>query len=146
MRAVRCDKLIYAAMEETLRLYMKKDVERANTVLAMMSETSESVRSRAEKVAAGLSAEIKKSLNVRVEKSEGQFGSGALPLEKIPSFAITLQPTGISTDEAARLLRIDEPTIVGRIQNDKRWLDMRTVRESQLTGVAGRLEALANTR
>jgi L-seryl-tRNA(Ser) seleniumtransferase len=139
MRAVRCDKLIYAAMEETLRLYMKKDVQRPNTVLFMMTEPAESVRSRAEQVASGLSAEIQKSLNVKVEKSQGQFGSGALPLEKIASFAITLQSEAISTDEVARLLRIGDPPIVGRIQDDKVWLDMRTVTETQVSGIVSRL-------
>ena len=139
MRAVRCDKLIYAAMEETLRLYVKEDVERANTVLAMMTEPAENVRNRAERVADGLSSQIQKALNIMVEESQAQFGSGALPLEKIASFAITLQPVAMSLDETARILRIGNPPVVGRIQDDKLWLDMRTATEAQVSMIASRL-------
>ena len=142
MRAVRCDKLIYAAMEATLKLYVHQNVEKTNTVLAMMTESVESVRDRAEKVISGLSSETQKALNIRIEESQGQFGSGALPLEKIKSFALTLQSKSISADELAQQLRTGEPPIIGRIQDDKVWLDVRTVQEAEVDDVISRLKAL----
>jgi len=142
MRAVRCDKLIYAAMEETLKLYAKKNFMKEHTVLSMMTEPPESIQRRAKKVVQRLSKDVVEKLNIHIEASDGQFGSGALPLEKLPGFALTLSSANRSTDALAKALRAGEPPIIGRIQDDKVWLDMRTVRDEDVVDVVKRLDSL----
>ena len=142
MRAVRCDKLIYAALEETLRLYAKKNFLNEHSVLSMMTESPASIQERANKVVQRLPKGVVEKLNIRIEASEGQFGSGALPLEKLPGYALTLFSANRSTEALAKKLRTGEPPIVGRVQDDKVWLHMRTVRDGDVEGVVKRLDSL----
>lgn len=142
MRAVRCDKLIYAAIEETLKLYAREKFLQHHTVLQMMTESIENIQQRAQKILNGLPASLKKQYGIEIKESESQFGSGALPLEKLTSCALTLAPPHQSAESLSRKLRIGEPPIIGRIQGDKVWLDVRTIFDNQVDKVIQRLQTI----
>ncbi len=138
MRALRCDKLILAALEATLRLYdLAPDVlRRAHPVLGMMTEAVEAVGARAEQLVQALPRAVRQQLQPQIEVSAAEFGSGALPLEELPSRAVVLQPGAGGVEELARRLRLGNSAVVGRIHRECLWLDMRTVRDDEVEAIA----------
>ncbi len=141
MRAVRCDKLIYAAMEATLKLYFQNNLLDQHAVLQMMTEPVEQIKKRAHEILNKIDSKIIKKYHIRIQQSQAQFGSGALPLEKLESVALVLKPDA-SPDDLAAHLRHNGAPIIGYIQEDCVWLDMRTVRESESNTLAQRLNEL----
>src|SRR5690606_34935246 len=107
-RALRVDKLTLAALEATLSLY--RDPERAVREvpgLAMLTATPESVRQRADALAASLTAALATAsaeVDITVEPCESTVGGGAFPTARIPSFAVTLgAPPGAVDASASRI-------------------------------------------
>ena len=79
--------------------------------------------------------------NIRIEPSYAQVGSGAQPGASIPSVAVTLQAktTEKTTALLACLKGLSVP-IIGRVESDKVWLDMRSL--SDINGLKMTLEEL----
>ena len=146
MRALRCDKLILAALEATLRLYTCPPgaLRQALPVLRMMTEPSEEVKARAEAVVTALSDDAAERLRPQVTESRAQAGSGALPLEELPSWVVALEPRGGSADELGQRLRLGTPAVVGRISRDRVLLDIRTVQAGEVPALAAALGAAAS--
>jgi L-seryl-tRNA(Ser) seleniumtransferase len=53
------------------------------------------------------------------------IGGGSLPGDTVPSFAVVVDTT--RPDATARRLRVGEPAVVGRIEDDRLLVDLRTV-------------------
>lgn len=138
-RALRCDKLIFAALEAVLRLYLQPStLPQHLPVAAMLTVSPDELHDRASRFCKA----IKNSdLSFEVVESYSQMGSGALPLEKIPSIAIRLTAKRLSPGRLADRLRKNNPPIVGYIQDEALMLNLRTVREDELSVIA---EALNN--
>ena len=146
MRALRCDKLTLAALAATLRLYRldPAGLRAAHPVLRMMTEEVAAVRARADSLVRGLSDMARSRLLPAVEATTAEFGSGALPLEELPSAAVCLRPTFCSAGRLARALRTDPAAVVGRIRKEAVLLDMRTTRDDEVAAVAACLERAAS--
>ena len=143
MRAVRCDKMTYAALEATLKLYINPDtLLKNNKTLRMLSESQESVKDRAERLFELLSPELRYKYHVSIEESIAQTGSGALPLEEIKSFAISLLDKKNNIEKTAALLRNENPPVVGYIKNERLFLDLRTVTRKEVPVLAKILNKL----
>lgn len=144
MRALRCDKLILAGLEASLRLFRLEPqlLPQHHPVLGMMSEAVERVEARAQALLAALSPAVAEALRPAIEDSAAQIGSGALPLEELPSRAVVLAPRSCTAEELARRLRLARPPVVGRIQRDRLVLDLRTVREDEVAVVGETLAAV----
>jgi len=144
MRAVRCDKLVFAAMEATLRLYFTPDtLTEENRTLHMISESAEQVQKRAQTLLNALAAAARRRWSMDLKETFAQIGSGALPLEKIPSWAVVLTPPARKAGRLAQLLRESSPAIVGYVQDDRVFLDMRTVSDEEGQRIAVVLNQLA---
>lgn len=128
MRALRCDKLTYAALEPTLKQYLQPGrlLER-NRVLKMLLEPLDKVSQRAEALLQSLTALVGNDYNLSIEDSFVQIGSGALPLEQLPSKAIGVSVESVSTDTVARLFRQSDPPIIGYIREGRLLFDLRTI-------------------
>ena len=142
MRALRCDKLTLAALEATLRLFRlaPADMREEHPTLRMLGEEWERLEARGERLLGLLSEGVVSELQPELQPSQAQAGSGALPLEELPSLAVRLRPVGRSVEALARQLRLDREAVVGRIWRDSLLLDMRTVREDEVEGVARALQ------
>jgi L-seryl-tRNA(Ser) seleniumtransferase len=129
-RALRCDKLIYSALEATLRLYLQPDtLPQTLPVAAMLTLSQEELRRRGE----SLKDKLKNAfLKIEVVETYSQMGSGALPLEKIPSIALKITSPKISAIKLSAALRSFNPPIVGYVQDEALFLNLRTVREDEL--------------
>lgn len=125
-RALRIDKFTASALEVVLREYLSEEKAVKNIPgLHMLTRKAEEVEQDAKKLSrllkrANLKAEI------GIEKCESQIGGGSLPLERIPSTAVTIRPLEITTPELEDRLRHIPVPVIGRTINDKIMLDMRT--------------------
>ena len=127
-RALRADKLTLAALEGTLGLYL--DPERAVRevpVLRMLNEPAESVRARAERLAAAVGGEV--------EETVARVGGGALPLAELPSVACAVE------ESLAEPLRTGEPPVVGVLRDGRLLLDCRTLTDAEAEEVAAAVAA-----
>ena len=124
-RAVRADKLSLAALEGTLALYLDRPDE--VPVLRMLREPAETVRARAEALAAAVGG--------TVEETVGRTGGGALPLAELPSFACAVE------EELAAALRAHEPPVVAVLRDGRTLLDCRTLTDAEAGEVAEAVRA-----
>lgn len=138
-RALRVDKLIYAALEATLLAYVRRDHDAIPT-LRMMRLTKEQIGRRAEALAARLAGP---TLKVEIVDGESLLGGGAAPSSVLPTRVLALACDGLSADELAAHLRSAEPPIVVRVEEGRVLLDLRTVFPEQDAAVADALTRIS---
>ena len=127
-RALRIDKLTLAALEATLRLYLdREEALREVPVLRMLALTPEAIEARCRALAAALRAARGELLDVTIVAETSMVGGGALPLTELPGFALALSPRDLSCEELALRLRAGRPAVVGRLQEGRLLLNLRTV-------------------
>ncbi len=137
-RALRVDKLIYAALEATLLAYVKKDHDAIPT-LRMMRLSKEAIGERAEGLAARVATP---KLKVEVVDGESILGGGAAPSSILPTRVLALACEGLSADELAARLRSSVPPIIARVEEGRVLLDLRTVFPGQDSAVAAALNRI----
>jgi L-seryl-tRNA(Ser) seleniumtransferase len=122
-RALRVDKLIYAALEATLLAYVRLDHDAIPT-LRMMRLTKDEIGRRAEALAAQIA-----TAKFRVEIIDGEsiLGGGAAPSSSLPTRLLALSCARFSADELSHRLRASDPPIIARMEEGRVLLDLRTV-------------------
>jgi L-seryl-tRNA(Ser) seleniumtransferase len=139
MRAVRPDKLALAGLAATLALYRDGRAPHAVPVAAMLGASAETLRARAEALAAAIGGSaVRGELRVAVEPCASAVGGGAMPAAELPSFAVTL--TGARGADAldAQLRAADVP-VIARIEAGRVWLDVRTIADGDVADIAAAL-------
>jgi L-seryl-tRNA(Ser) seleniumtransferase len=138
-RALRVDKLTYAALEATLLAYVKKDYA-AIPALRMMHLSKDEIGKRAEAI-----AQKAPSSRLRVEAIDGEslIGGGAAPSAVLPTRLLAVTCDGLSADEISARLRTSDPPIVTRVEDGRVLLDLRTVFAEQDGAVITGLRELA---
>jgi len=142
-RALRVDKIRLAAIEATLRLYRDPDrlAERLPT-LRLLARKHDDIRRMAETLASSAGAALGEAFTVAVVDCVSQIGSGALPLETLPSAGLALRPwkpkSGRALDALTARLRRAPIPILGRIEDGALILDLRCLEapEEFLTALA----------
>ena len=132
MRALRVGKETYALVAATLRAFATAKYEERIPIYRMLATPIEVLRTRAE--------HLVRNTRCTITESRCALGGGTTPTETIASIAIEVP--GNADALSTRFLR-NEPPIVGRIQNDRFTLDMRTVLETDLTNLATALSSTA---
>jgi len=122
LRALRIDKLSLIALEAVLELHLQKAYDKL-PLWAMSSLDPDSVRQRAE----AWQSQLGPGLKGDVVQTESTMGGGSLPGETISSWALALQSPQLSAEGLAEWLRKSNPSVMGRIVQDKVLLDPRTV-------------------
>ncbi len=126
-RALRIDKMTLAGLEATLRLYLDpENVVKEIPALSMILTPNSELENKAKALAAKLKEE-KGKYSVEVEKDISMVGGGALPVEKLPTWVVSIKTSKLSTTEFEEKLRNSTPPIVVRIKEDKILLDVRTI-------------------
>ena len=121
-RALRVDKLIYAALEATLLAYVRQDYD-AIPALRMMRLSADKIGGRAQAVAAQLPA----SFHAEVAEDESVIGGGAAPGATLKSQVLILALDGVTANALAARLRHADPPVIARVDEDRVVLDLRTV-------------------
>jgi L-seryl-tRNA(Ser) seleniumtransferase len=137
-RALRVDKLTYAALEATLLAYVKHDHD-AIPALRMMHLSKQEIGVRAE-VVAGKSRSSE--LTIEIIDGESVIGGGAAPSAVLPTRLLAVTREGLSADEISARLRSSEPPIVARAEEGRILLDLRTVFPEQDDTVTAALRGL----
>jgi L-seryl-tRNA(Ser) seleniumtransferase len=122
-RALRVDKLTYAALEATLLAYVKHDHD-AIPVLRMMRSSKEDIGRRAKAIAEKIQ---RPELSISVMDGESVIGGGAAPSAVLPTTLLAVASKTLSADEIAARLRASNPPIIARLEDAKVLLDLRTV-------------------
>ncbi len=131
-RALRVDKLTLAALVATLRLYRDPGkLETAIPTLRMLGEAAESVRARAGEILRSLGAERASQGRAEVVACTTEVGGGAMPLARVPSYALALRPARGKVEDLARSLRTGPDPVIGRIESGRLLLDLRTVHRDE---------------
>jgi L-seryl-tRNA(Ser) seleniumtransferase len=124
MRALRVDKLTYAALEATLEEHAIGRGLDGIPVPRMMRMTAEEIGIRANALAATLAAS---GWTTRVIDGMSTIGGGSAPGAELPTRLVELAREEMSADQIESHLRTLEPPVIGRIHNDRVVLDLRTV-------------------
>ena len=132
MRALRVDKLIIAGLFATLQLYLTGGPATAQfPMLNRYTRTVETLQTLAAALKTQLQERFEGKVEVQVSETYGQIGSGALPVEILPSVALVLEPLNVSAEILASYFRDATVPVIGRIKNDRFWLDLRTIYERE---------------
>jgi L-seryl-tRNA(Ser) seleniumtransferase len=124
-RALRCDKLIFAALEATVDAHLRKDWAEI-PVLALLETSLDDLRARANAFVRQLAP-----LKLRIVETKGEIGGGTLPRSVLRSIALEITSPSFSPDELAERLRLRSPAIVGYIVRGNFRIDLRTVFPTQ---------------
>jgi L-seryl-tRNA(Ser) seleniumtransferase len=124
MRALRVDKLTYAALEATLEEHAIGRGVEGVPVPRMMRMTAQAIGIRADALAAALAAT---GWTTRVIDGMSTIGGGSAPGAELPTRLVEIAREGLSAYQIEQHLRTLEPPIVARIHNDRLVLDLRTV-------------------
>jgi L-seryl-tRNA(Ser) seleniumtransferase len=127
-RALRVDKLTYAALEATLLAYVKRDHD-AVPVLRMMRLSKNEIARRAGKIVSRVESAQAKSAALKLELLDGEsvIGGGAAPSAVLPTRLIALTHSDLGADELSARLRANTPPIIARVDEGRVLLDLRTV-------------------
>ena len=132
MRALRVDKLIIAGLSATLQLYLTGGPATAQfPMLNRYTRTVETLQTLATELKTQLQDLFGEKVGIQVSETYGQIGSGALPVEILPSLALVLEPLNVSAEMLASHFRDATVPVIGRIKNDRFWLDLRTIYERE---------------
>jgi len=145
-RALRVDKMTFAGLAATLRLY--RDPEKARLavpLLHLLTTSMENLRNRAERLAPQMAAAG------AIEQAEPIedvtfLGGGSIPAQKLGTWCIALKPTGMNVDQLAAALRLGTSPVIGRVQQDRLLLDLRSVIPRQDAALVDAVDAIGKEK
>jgi len=140
MRALRADKMTYAALEATLAEYARGRAAETIPVQRMLTLSPDVIRKRAEALAARITA--LPGWRAEVVQGMSAVGGGSAPGVELPTWLVGIERTGSTADALEAALRRTSPPIVARIQDDRVVLDLRTVTPEQDEVIGGTLTVL----
>ena len=141
-RALRIDKFTAAALELVLQEYLSEEKAIQNLpVLRMITESKADVEKRARSLKRILQ-NAQFAATIGMEPCESQIGGGSLPLERIPSMAVTIKPENISVPKLEEEMRHLSMPIIPRTANDTIYLDVRTIESCYFKKIAEMLGEL----
>lgn len=143
MRCVRVGKMIIAALEATLQLYID-GMESNIPSLAYLMRPIQEIQQVAEKVSDKLKKIMDGIATVSIEKGSSEVGSGALPVETIESVYVVLKPISISVDKLASLFRSCETPVIGRVYEGRLLMDMRAINQESAEHIVKAAEWVSN--
>jgi len=132
-RALRIDKLTLAALESTLRHYRNIDrgIDSIPT-LRMITLPFGHTEARAKELAKLLENTGDSRMSVYLIDLFSRPGGGAFPLLKLPSKGVGVKVQGISANAVEKKMRSNEIPIIGRIEEDRFIMDLRTIQDDEL--------------
>ncbi len=142
MRAVRADKLTYAALERTLALWRTPAGRSRLPVYRMITLSAETVALRARSMLDRLAGTPR--LTLTIIDGLSTIGGGSSPGSTLPTALVAAAVAGLSAAALDARLRAGDPPVVARIANERVLIDLRTVAEEDDPIVAAALESAAS--
>lgn len=148
-RALRVDKMTYAALESVLRLY--RDPERlAETLptLRLLTRQLAEIEIVAKEVLPAVEQALAGKANAAIKSCHTQIGSGSLPVDMLPSVCIAITPLVKGKGEGTALKKIEQAfrslpvPVIGRIAEGAFCLDLRCLEDDHVNELIGQLGQL----
>ncbi len=149
-RALRVGKLTLAALEPVLRLYLAPErLPERLTTLRLFTRPQADMRAQAEQLLAPLQATVGAGYTVRAAPLFSQIGSGALPVDTLPSHGLAIAPAtpkraGRALARLEAALRTLPRPVIGHIASDALWLDLRCLEAPDMPAFTAQLPALTD--
>ena len=122
-RALRCDKLIFAALQATVDLHLNQSTSEIPAI-ALLQISEDELRARAAAIASRLEG---LPLGIAIGRGMVKVGGGTLPKSTMSSVTIDIVPGNCSLVDFAARLRAPNPPVIGYIANARFKLDLRTI-------------------
>ncbi|MBB5349388.1 L-seryl-tRNA(Sec) selenium transferase [Desulfoprunum benzoelyticum] len=136
-RALRIDKFTLSSLEIILREYFDPIAALQNIpTLAMLTISADKIKKRAQALLRRTSKDIADRCVLSLMSTVSRVGGGAMPEYNLPSWAVALQPQDMSLNAVETDFRQLPVPLIGRIENDKFIMDMRTIQENEIAMVA----------
>ncbi len=131
-RALRIDKLTLAALESTLRLYLdeKEAMEKIPT-LRMLTMDPGRIRKKADRLLAAVKMHAGSVVTAELADMNSRPGGGSFPELMLPTRCVTLSSETLSVSGLEKRMRLSNPAIIGRIEDNRYILDPRTIQDGQ---------------
>jgi len=141
-RALRVDKMTYAALEQTLLEHARGAAAQALPAARMLSLSPESIESRARRLAERLAAAGPGGPTLSIRPGLSLLGGGSAPEEGLPTALLAVEADGLSASAIEERLRTFDPPVIARTGAGRVLIDLRTVLEDQESVVERALLAL----
>lgn len=145
-RTYRCDKMTYAVLEATLKLFLdEKKLIQEHPVLRMLTLSPHTIAGRVRRFIRQLKPHIEHACTLTMEKGTSQTGGGSLPAEPIPTRLAVLKPVNMSAGNLSFQLRKNDPPVYARITDDSVQFDFRTIHTREIRTVQKTLIRILNS-
>ena len=145
-RALRVGRLTLAALEAVLRLYRSPDLLAVRlTTLRLLTRPAQAMETQAARLVPAVQAAVGDAYVVSAEPMLSQIGSGALPVDTLPSYGLVMRRAAGrrgSLDRLDEALRALPRPVIGRIASRALWLDLRCLEEVDEADFAAQWGAL----
>ena len=141
-RALRVDKMTLSVLEATLKLY--RDEAKAVQMipaLRMLTMQADELSEKAQSLL-GIVLEHAKTFNIEVVKGSSEVGGGSMPLEKLPTYLLSVSHDKLSANKIINGLRDYDMPVIARVEDDKVLFDPRTLMDDEYEFVAKALASL----
>ncbi|HEN3279433.1 TPA: L-seryl-tRNA(Sec) selenium transferase [Yersinia enterocolitica] len=132
-RVLRADKMTLAALDATLRLYQQPDrLTELLPTMRLLTRPAQDIAESAQRVLAALNSSYGAEFTLVVEACWSQIGSGSLPVDRLPSWAVTFTPKegrGSALEALTARWRGLAKPIIGRVADGRLWLDLRCLED-----------------
>ncbi len=151
-RAVRVDKLRIAGLAAVLRLYANPDrLAKSLPLLRHLCRSPADIEAQARRVLPAMAQALAGRATVTVEGGESQIGSGSLPADRLPSFALAIRPMVARREASARVEALSRAfralpvPVIGRVHDGALYFDLRCLDDEerllqQLVHLAGHVK------
>jgi len=143
-RALRVDKMIYAALEATLEIYRRETTSEEIPIWQMLSMPEVEIKERIENFAQNLHQKRGENhfLHSAIIEGNSVIGGGSAPMTHLKTTLLALVHEKMSAAKLEKELRLSKPAIITRILEDKVLIDLRTVSESEEVELSEVLEKI----
>ncbi len=146
-RAFRVDKLVISVLETVLNYYIdEEDAIKNIPTLRMLTIKLEELDEKARELEK-LLGQIKnnENLDIEIENTESEVGGGSLPLVRLPTKAISIRSEKFSTQKMEVFLRTSNIPVITRVNKDKLYFDLRTIRKEDYSIIVETIEKMCET-
>ncbi|HEX7066129.1 MAG TPA: L-seryl-tRNA(Sec) selenium transferase [Bacillales bacterium] len=140
-RVLRVDKMTFAALEATLKDYIRRSaVETIPTVRDILADKKE-IKARSQRFI-DFAAETVPAFLCELAEDESQIGGGTMPDVYLPTWGVLLRHKQISPQGLADGLRSGDPPVIARMKDEQVFIDFRTVSDDEMETLLGALRQL----
>ena len=133
LRAMRIDKMTFAALEATFMQYLDEEkAVRDIPTVRMLTETQEVIKKRAKKILSALKKSVSEQMKLDVISDQSRAGGGSLPETDFPTFSVSIKPMNIKVNALEKRLSLGEPPVIARIKEDTLLIDARTIEDREI--------------